>query len=155
MTEIENNKYKDALKYAANICSKSEKCIFDIESKLKLRELDEVDIKKIIEILVSQNYIDEARFAKYYARDKFKFQKWGKIKIKAMLKAKKISNSNINLGLIEINDDIYEKVLEEIIGKKLKTLKFTEEYDRNVKIIRFALSKGFENEIILSILKKF
>lgn len=153
MSDFDDKKYKDALKYAASFCSKSEKCIFDIEKKLKFRELSDKQVKDIIDYLINQNFINEERYAIYYTRDKFKFQKWGRIKIVSMLKGKRITEKNINLALKEISEKNYEKVLEELIIKKSKTIKFKDEYNRNIKIIRYAVSKGYEKELVLSVLK--
>lgn len=147
-------KYNEALSYAAKFCSTAEKCKFDIIKKLKLRDLNENQIYEIIKYLEENKFIDEQRYANYYTADKFKFAKWGKKKIIQALKLKNISENNIRTAIKNISDTDYFLTLEHLIIKKNKTLKDTDLYKRKSKILRFALSKGFENQIIFDAMDK-
>ncbi len=152
MKDIKNKIFKEALNYAAKYCSISEKCKFDVIKKLKLRELESSQIDEIIDYLVENKYIDEKRYAIFFTRDKFRFQQWGRIKIKVSLFAKNISEKNIVQAQSEILETEYLLTLRKLLIKKNNSLINNELYLRKSKIIRYAVSKGYENEIILKVM---
>ncbi len=151
MTEQEK-KYKKSLSYAAKYCSTSEKCKFDVIKKLKLKELCSDDINKILDYLETENYIDERRYAKFYTNDAFKFNKWGKIKIRAFLSAKNISDKFIFEALYEIDNKEYYEMLKNLLVKKNLALFDEDLFLKKAKLIKYAASKGFENELILKVM---
>ena len=67
-----------ALKTVTTLCSKKEYCRQEIRQKLEKWEIAEKDIDTILEFLQKNNFINEQRYAQFYARDKFRFNKWGK-----------------------------------------------------------------------------
>ena len=69
---------KKALNIVAGQCSKKEYCSFDILKKLQRWELEEKDIAAVMEFLVKNHFLDDTRFAEAYARDKHRFNRWGK-----------------------------------------------------------------------------
>jgi len=144
------NKY---LKQMAAYCSRSEKCEFDVRKKLEGTELDINQVDELIDYLIENKYIDNSRFAEFFANDKFKFNKWGKQKIKMHLNQKQISSSIIQNALNTIDLKEYKKTLKEIIVKKRKSTKETDKYKLKEKIIRNALSKGFEMDLIYQVLE--
>ena len=77
---------KKALNIVAGQCSKKEYCSFDILKKLQRWELEEKDIAAVMEFLVKNHFLDDTRFAEAYARDKHRFNRWGKLKIMQMLR---------------------------------------------------------------------
>jgi regulatory protein len=140
--------YNQALSKAMAICSKAEKCVSDIQTKLNEWGVEKADAQKIIKTLIAEKFIDEERFTRYFVRDKFRFNQWGKVKIVFMLKSKKIPAALIDEALQEINDEIYLELLVKLLKDKAKKTKFVNEYDKKGKLIRFAQSKGFEFEVI-------
>lgn len=139
---------KEALSKCMAICSKAEKCVSDIQKKLDNWDVPEQLAARIVDELISQKFIDEDRFTKFYVRDKFRFNQWGKIKISFMLKSKGIHQNQIDDGLAEIGDQEYLETLQNLIQAKLKKIKFKDEYDKKSKLIRFAQSRGFEYDAI-------
>jgi len=150
---------KEAIVKAQNICAEQEKCEYDIRKKLYDWKLPLTDHDAIIESLLKDNFIDEKRYAQFYAKDKFYFNKWGKIKIEYTLKQKNISSENINNALAEIPEIDYHNLLENELIKKIKTLKDKDEYTIKSKLIRFAISRGFENgkifDMVSTIIEKY
>jgi len=132
-----------------NICSKAEKCTLDIQQKLRNYNLGEEDGQWIIQKLKEDKFIDESRFAGFYVKDKFRFNKWGRIKISHSLRMKGIEE-NIISGAIEeqINEDDYLEVLKELLISKNKSLKEKDSYLRKGKLVRFATQRGFEPELV-------
>jgi len=139
---------------AAFLCSKSEHCSFDIQEKLKSWGLASTDIDAVIEKLTAEKYIDDERFARAYAKDKSRFNKWGKQKIAFMLRNKRIAPEIIRLALEEIEDDGYTDQLLKLLTDKAKTMSSANKFDRRNKLMRFALSRGFESEQINKALQK-
>jgi len=137
--------FQIALQKAQSLCAMTEKCDADIRKKLFDWKLPDKDHDKIIESLKNDNFIDEKRYAILFAKDKFRYNKWGKIKIDFALKQKKISSENIKLALEEIPEKEYEELLKNELVKKIKVLKETNEYTIKSKLMRFASSRGFES----------
>lgn len=145
--------YNQALSKAMAICSKAEKCISDIQTKLNDWGIEQSDAVKIIKTLIDERFLDEERFTRYFVRDKFKFNQWGRVKIAFMLKAKKIQPELIQQSLDAIDEDEYFEMLEKLLREKARKTKFMNEYDKKGKLYRFAQSRGFENEAIGTALK--
>lgn len=139
----------------AKQCSIKEVCEFDARTKLQKFGLSYTEISEIIDWLIDENFINNTRFAQFYVRDKYRFNKWGRNKIVMYLKSKHIDNNNIKLALEEINEKEYLEILSNIIKQKLNsTTKESDYYKRKVKIINNALSKGFEMDLIINIVDK-
>jgi regulatory protein len=145
--------FNHALSKAMAISSKAEKCVSDIQTKLDEWGVEPTDAQKIIKTLISEKFIDQERYTRYFVRDKFRFNQWGKVKIVFMLKSRKIPAALIDEALLEINDENYLELLVKLLKDKAKKTKFVNEYDKKGKLIRFAQSKGFEFEVINEALK--
>ncbi len=136
---------KKAILKAQALCAGQEKCVFDIRKKLYDWKLPTKDHDTVINLLIKDQFINEQRYTLFFAKDKFRFNKWGKIKIEYTLKQKNIPYEYIKYALDEIPETEYEKLLESELIKKLKTIKDKDEYTIKSKLVRFATSKGFEN----------
>ena len=136
---------KEAILKAQNLCAGQEKCMLDIRKKLYDWKLPANDHDAVINLLIKDQFINEQRYTLFFAKDKFRFNKWGKIKIEYTLKQKNIPYEYIKNALDEIPEMEYDKLLENELIKKLKTLKDKDEYTIKSKLVRFASSRGFEN----------
>ena len=134
------------------LCSKSEKCKSDIIKKLFDWKAKPDDHIKITEKLIKEKFIDEERFVRFYVNDKFNFNKWGKIKIRTMLRLKKVPNVLIDKELAKIGEEEYLEMLKNVINQKRKNLKETDPYKQKTRLLRFAAGRGFEPDIILDLL---
>ena len=130
------------------LCSRAEKCTFDIQKKLTEWEIADGDARQIIEELQVQRFLNDERFAVIFARDKFRFNHWGKVKIAYHLKNKNIEQKIIFDALDEIGDDEYFEKLTEMLKQKSRSVKGASDYEKKAKLIRFAQGRGFEYEII-------
>jgi regulatory protein len=144
--------YTLSLNKAMALCSSREYCCEDIRNKLTLWGVDNNDSEKILEILLKENFINETRYAAAFVRDKFKYNKWGKVKIAAHLKFKKLNSSVTNTALDSIDNELYIKTLRNIIESHQRTVKSKNQYDLKAKLLRFGLSKGFESSLLYEIL---
>jgi regulatory protein len=136
---------------AMYLCSRSEKCKSDIRKKLYDWKANPNSFDKIIQTLEKQNFLNEERYAKMFVKDKFKFNKWGKYKIKAALIQKQISEKTINAAIGIIDDNEYIEMLKNLINSKLNKLSEEDPNMRKQKILSYASAKGFEPNLI----KKF
>lgn len=141
--------------YVAALCSRSEYCIFDIKEKLRKKQLPQDEIDEIIEFLLKEKYIDETRYCRSFINDKYKYAKWGKIKIAYMLKSKKIPNDLIYNSMDEnIDEEVYLENLEKALTDKRKSVKGSDKYEIKSKLFRFASGRGYESDDISKILNK-
>lgn len=136
----------------ANICSKRETPESDVVNKLSKWNIDIKDIKEIVKWLIDNNFINENRYAAAYTREKLYINKWGKNKIREGLIGKKINRDIIDTTLSEIDVEDYKSICHQLLEKKSKSIPPDDEYKTKVKIIRFLVSRGFEYDIINSIL---
>ncbi len=149
---MDDNEYKRILARMCSLCARGEKCEFDIIQKLIKLEIDKESQQKIMEYLVSNNYINNQRYANAFVNDKFKFNKWGKQKIKQNLKFKRIENIYIDTSLSNLNSDDYKRVLLDVLKKKRKQIKAGNEFEIRQKLLNHAVSKGYEMELVFEII---
>ena len=107
----------------AQICSRSEQCSADIRKKIIAYEIVEEIVDEIIEKLISENYLDDERFVNAYISDKFRINKWGKVKMRYYLRMKGIKNEIIENGLNNIDEERYKKVLIKTMKDKAKAIR--------------------------------
>jgi len=150
----ESTLYKIALNKAMAQCSKREYCCDDIRNKLISWGVSDNDSEKIIVNLIEENFINEQRFATAYVKDKFNYNKWGKIKITSHLRHKNIPADIVREALNSIDYEIYTKVLKNIMTSHRKSVKAKNQYDLKAKLLRYGLSKGFESSLLYEILNK-
>lgn len=103
---------------------------------------------EIIATLIEENYLNEERFALAFARGKFRMNQWGRVKIKAELKNKKISDYCINKAMKEISENEYLQLLKKLADKKYASLKNEQYLVRKRKTTDYLLQKGFEGELV-------
>lgn len=147
--------YKAALSRAMALCSKSEYCISDIQAKLNKWGIGEKEAGKIISALVKEKFLDEKRYAGFFVHDKFKFNKWGRIKIAAHLKMKNIPSEIIMEALESIDNEQYIDVLKDLLTEHRRHIKAKNQYDLKGKLLRYGQSKGYENGLLFDLLSNF
>ncbi|MXO33120.1 hypothetical protein GFV01_08535 [Apibacter sp. B2912] len=143
-------------KRLADYCVYQDRSHYEVEQKLKeLRTLNEDERGEILIWLIQNNFLNEERFSKSYARGKFYQKKWGKIKIMQGLKQKRIPTNLIDKGIEEINEEDYKSTLMELTEKKWNILRESEVYLKKKKIYNYLLQKGYEYNLINEILKNY
>ena len=125
-------------------CSISEQCLSDREGKLAKYDLLEEEKTRILRHLVEEKYIDDSRYAEAYIRDKYRFNKWGRIKIAQGLRMKGIDRETIETAMQVIDEQEYQSILSALIKAKRKSTHGKSDYEINGKLIRFATGRGFE-----------
>ena len=125
-------------------CSTSEQCLSDIEAKINRYDLTEEERTRILRHLVEEKYIDDRRYAEAFVRDKYRFNKWGRIKITQGLRMKGIDKETISNAMGVIDEQEYLDILQDLIKAKRKSTRGKSTYEINGKLIRFATGRGFE-----------
>ena len=136
--------YDEILYKLAAKCSVSEQCISDIEAKLSSYNLTEEERIRILRHLVEEKYIDDRRYAEAFVRDKYRFNKWGRIKIAQGLRMKGIDSETISTAMEAIDEAEYLDILRDLIKAKRKSTRGKNDYEINGKLVRFATGRGFE-----------
>ena len=140
--------FDELLHKAASYCSISEHCISEVDEKLKAWCVECSEREKIIDKLIEDDFINEKRYCVAFVKDKFHFNKWGKIKISYALKQKNLPGELINNALKTIDEGEYEEMLAVLLKTKLKTIKWEYKYKKMGKLFSFAQSRGFESTVI-------
>lgn len=151
----DNTLYKTALSKAMSLCAASEHCTGDIAAKLRVWGLDNDKSAELIGVLVKENFINDERYAMSFVKDKFKYNKWGKIKISAHLRAKNIPKACIDTALRSIDNEEYINTLKELIATHSRSVKSKNKFDFKAKLLRFGLSRGFESSLLYDLLNAY
>lgn len=140
------------LNKAATYASRCEHCESEVREKLLIWGGTSEETDEIIAYLIEERYIDNQRYANSYAKDKFRFNHWGKYKISMMLRSKDIESETIEEALNQIDEEEYLEKLQQILKDKLRSLKYSSEYEKKGKLFKFAQSRGFESGAISKVI---
>jgi regulatory protein len=150
----EEDLYKASLSKTMALCSRREYCPEDIRLKLESWGVSEDDAGRVIMILIKENFLNERRYAEAFVKDKFNYNKWGKVKIAAHLKMKKVPAGIVSSALECIDDELYRRILNELIVSHRRSVKAKNQYDLKGKLLRYGLSKGFESQLLYDIIAR-
>jgi regulatory protein len=150
----ENNLVQIALNKAMALCASREYCSGEIRLKLDSWGVKIPDAEDIITRLIRENFINDQRYAEAFVKDKYRHNKWGKVKIAAHLRAKNIQSEFIKSALAILDDDQYKQEIRDILSSHRKFIKAKNKFDLKGKLLRFGLSKGFESHILYDILNE-
>jgi regulatory protein len=111
-------------------------------------------LEEVIYDLIENKFLDEERFARKFARGKFRIKQWGKVKITSMLKAKQVSAYCIRKAMTEIEDEDYDTTLRQVLEKEQRrlSLRVSNPYEMKQKLYAKAIRNGFESHLISEIL---
>lgn len=145
---------KTARLKAEAYCAYQERSQYEVRGKLITLGMRDQELEEIILHLIENNFINEERFAKAYAQGKLRVKGWGRNKIKQGLKFKQVSTPLIKKALQQLDENEYLEKLQEVLERKEKTVKEKVAYQRNYKLTSYALSRGFEQDLIFFVLKE-
>jgi len=137
-----------AIERIKNYCALQDRCQWDVIQKLRQWGLQQATKDHILEILITNKFIDEERFSTSFCRGKFRIKNWGKRKIVNELRRKQISSICINTGLKEIDEKEYNLVLVKLFYQKESSIKDKNQFIRKTKIANFLIQRGFENNLV-------
>jgi len=137
-----------ALEKLRKYCAYQERCHQEVRSKLLDLKVYGDELEEIISSLIDENFLNEERFAKAYARGKFRMKRWGRIKIRQELKRRRISDYLIKKGMAEIDESEYLDTILKLIAKYKKEHSTLSYYDLRRKTVTYLMSKGYEAGMI-------
>ncbi|NHF58761.1 RecX family transcriptional regulator [Flavobacteriaceae bacterium TP-CH-4] len=138
----------EATKKLEGYCAYQERCHKEVITKLREMRMIPEAIDQIVAHLIQENYLNEERFARSFARGKFNIKKWGRNRIVNELKQRNISPYNIKSALTEIEDTEYLQTLDTLAKKRLASLKETNRQKKRKKLVDYLLYRGWESHLI-------
>ena len=139
---------EEAKRKLEHYCSYQDRCHDEVEQKLKGMNMIQQASDVIIAHLIEHNFLNEERFARSFARGKFRIKKWGRIRIKNELKLRNISRYNLDVALKEIPDDEYFSAFDELAEKQWENIRESDIQKKKKKLFDFLMRKGFESNLI-------
>ncbi|KAA2219529.1 regulatory protein RecX [Maribacter flavus] len=139
---------EEATRKLEGYCAYQERCHQEVVTKLQGMGMIPLAIDTIVSHLIKENYLNEERFAKSFARGKFNIKKWGKKRIVAELKVRDISKYNIQSALNEIDDNQYLKTFEALAKKRLELIKDKDIQKKKKKLADYLLYRGWEPNLV-------
>ncbi len=130
------------------LCAYQERCSYELIKKMNLWLMDREDQDRLLADLISNNFLNEERFAEAFASGRMRMKRWGKIKIRIELKKKMISNYSIDKALKGIDLDEYWANLIHLAQRKWDLSNEKDLFKRKMKVYRFLNSKGYEADLI-------
>ena len=143
--------YENALTRAANLCARAEHCRFEIAAKLRQWGTDVQDAGRILDWLEDGGFINEERFAQSFTHDKYRFDGWGRTKIRYTLRRYGIGDAAVEAAFREIDEDEYVGILRTLLETKSRHSAETDPYKKKASLFRYAMSRGYEPQLISKI----
>ena len=134
------------------LCATCKYCRHDMMKKMDRWEMSQQEKDSVVQRLMEERFIDEGRFARAFVRDKFRYNKWGRMRIELELKMRGISAAHIQEGMEEIEEADNLSMLRELIKKKRPGVKGNSEYEIRAKLYRYAMGKGFTADDIAKVI---
>lgn len=144
----------EALARLQKYCAYQDRCHQEVRTKLLDLGIYGDTLEEIISELISDNFLNEQRFAESYVRGKYRLKKWGRVRLLQELKQRRISAYCIKKAMQQIEEEDYEQTIEELIIKKEKTIREKDPFKKNSKLARYLIQKGYESYLVWKMIKQ-
>ena len=134
-------------------CAYQERAQSEVEKRLRDYGLDTEDTFALISHLITNNFLNEQRFAEAFASGKVRIKRWGRRKIYNELIQKQVSKNTIQAAFDTIDLEVYENNLFFLAERKYAETK-GDSYERKMKTARFLIGKGYEFELIQDVMER-
>ena len=145
---------KEAIHKIEHFCAYQERCHEEVMQKLRTMKMDSEEIDTIMVHLISDNFLNEERFACSFARGKHRIKQWGKIRIINELKSKKITQTLINIALKEISSEEYATTFHTLAERNWESIRETNLMKKRKKFCDYMLRRGFESNLVFEKVKE-
>ena len=135
-------------------CAYQERAQQEVRDKLYEYGMSKDEVEEILSNLISENFLNEERFAVQFAGGHFRIKGWGKVKINHALKQKRVSAYNIKAGLATIEEEAYEQTIDKLVVDKWEKCKGEVGYARQAKVMQYLVSRGFESPRVQAAIAK-
>lgn len=137
------------------LCAKGERCTCEMLRKLLGWGIDERKAREIIDHLVDERFIDDARYARAFVRDKYRFQHWGRRRISNELRLRRIPSTTIGEALLEIDEAEYIGYARSLLRSKVRSLgPEAMTFEGGQKLLRLGVYRGYEPDMIIRLIKE-
>ena len=136
---------EQALAALMRLCARAEKSSGDALRLMRTWGVAEEARREVLRKLTAQGFIDDARYAGAFGREKIRLAGWGARKIRTALRAKGVADAAIDAALAETDDPEGRGArLRTRLERKLRTVRAADPYDLRNKLLRHALSLGYD-----------
>lgn len=142
----------EALNKAAAYCTLCERCRYEVTAKLTAWGVAHTAQERILQRLEKEGFVNENRYCRAFVNDKVRFNRWGRMKIIAAMREKRLQQNDITDAIAQIDEEQYMEALRSVVDGKRKELKNNDDYTSRQKIMRFAASRGFEPQLIMNVI---
>src|SRR6185436_5102595 len=106
-------------------CAYQDRCHAEVKTKAYSLGIKKGDVEELTSRLIEEGCLDEERYARAFAGGKFRMKQWGKMKIRAELKQRRISEHCIAAAFGEIDHDTYNATPNKLAVKRWEAIKGT------------------------------
>jgi regulatory protein len=145
---------KEATRKAELYCAYQDRCHQDVIQKLREIGMIPEAIDQIMGHLIEENFLNEERFARSFARGKFRIKLWGRLRITRELKRRNISLYIIRMAMEELPEPDYIQTLKKLANKRLSELKGLDILSKKRKLYDYLVYRGWENSLILEVMEE-
>ena len=139
---------EQALYRLQRYCAYQDRCHIEVERKLTEMRMIPQAKEQIIMSLIEDDYLNEERFALAFVKGKFRIKKWGRIRLKAELKKRKISKYLIKSALEQISEKDYLFTFEELANRKANSIKADSILLKKKKLADYLIYRGWESSLV-------
>lgn len=139
---------EQALSRLQRYCTYQDRCHIEVERKLTEMRMIPQAKEQIIMSLIEDDYLNEERFALAFVKGKFRIKKWGRIRLKAELKKRKISKYLIKSALEQISEKDYLFTFEELANRKADSIKADSILLKKKKLADYLIYRGWESSLV-------
>ena len=132
----------------AALCAQAEHCEYEMQEKMRRWEIADDAQARVMQRLITERYVDDERFARAFANDKVKYNKWGRRKVEQAMWLKHIAEDIRQRVLDSIDDEEYIAILRPLLQQKRRSVKAHNDYELRQKLIKFAIGRVFTMDII-------
>ncbi len=143
------------IRQAKHFCAYQERCSSEVLRKLSILGANESEQEFVLQILKEEGFVDDSRFAHAYAQGKYKNNQWGRTKIFLELNRRGIPSKLNQQAIDSIDEQDYLKVLQNLIEKKVQTLRSKDSANLKEKAAYYCTGKGFEPDIVWRLINKY
>ena len=139
----------EALASLMRLCARAERSSGDALRLMQNWGVAKEEQYRVLQRLQRERFIDDRRYAEAFVREKCNLSAWGRYKIQSALMRKGIASDIIAAALAALNTTDNKKRLQERLQTKIKHIKYDTPYQLKTKLIRYALSLGFEMDEVI------
>lgn len=136
------------LEMLRSYCAYQERCHSELKAKMDRLKIPFYKQDDFVAALISENFLNEERFAKLYAVSKLRQKHWGKRRISQALFEKRISDYCQTVALKSLDETEYLEILQQTAEKKAASITEADPWIRKNKLAEYLIRKGFEPELV-------